>query len=351
MCGIAGAFRLAGLPPVPLDAMLAALHHRGPDDHGQQRLGDYALLGATRLSIVDVPGGHQPVPSPDEAVWVTLNGEVYNHATLRRKEGARSADFANGSDTAVVATLLSRLPWQNVLERLQGMFALAAVDTRARRLLLVRDRMGVKPLYWTQLADGTLLWASELGALLQHPRVPRRLDPRALRFYLMAEYIPAPWTSYAGIHKLAPGHALLADADGVRLVQWWQPPHIQGGNSGSLAKWSESVARALRVAVHNRMEADVPVGYLLSGGLDSSSVAALARARDPEAPLQTVSVRIQAPGFDEADGARQVAQALGADHTQALRGECGGDRAAPGTTSDAASPSRWRTARWCRPGC
>lgn len=321
MCGIVGAFQPSGgplAPGLPMEAMLAALRHRGPDDLGQQRIGAYAHLGATRLSIVDVPGGHQPVASPGGGVWVTLNGEVYNHATLRRKEGARGALFENGSDTAVVATLLSRLPWRSALEMMQGMFALAAVDTRERRLLLVRDRMGVKPLYWTRLADGTLLWASELAALLQHPAVPRRIDPRALRAYLMFEYVPAPWSIYADIHKLEPGHALLADAQGgVRIERWWQPPVPEGGGGGSLSKWAQSVSRALRVAVHSRMEADVPVGYLLSGGLDSSSVVALARQRLPApAPLHTFSVQVRAAGFDESAPARALAAALGTVHTE-----------------------------------
>ena len=320
MCGVTGAFNLAGLPAaLPLDAMVASLDHRGPDDRGLQRIDGYAALGATRLSIVDLPGGHQPVASPDEQIWVTLNGEVYNHATLRRKEGARGATFANDSDTAVVATLLSRLPWRNVLDRLQGMFAIAAVDRRARRLLLVRDRMGVKPLYWTQLSDGTVLWGSELRALLCHPAVPRRIDRRALRAYLMWEYVPAPLSIYAGIHKLEPGCALLVDAErGVRVERWWTPPVIQGGSGGSLLKWTESVSRAVRLAVGNRMEADVPVGYLLSGGLDSASVAALARQLAPGAPLHTFSMRVAAPGFDESAAARQAAQAIGAEHTEAV---------------------------------
>lgn len=324
MCGISGAYRRGGLPPgLPHGAMRDALAHRGPDDRGTHvaRLEDgrpYAVLGATRLSIVDVAGGHQPVASLDGRYQVTLNGEVYNHPTLRRKEGARGLSPRNDSDTALVAAMLGALPLENVLAQLQGMFALAVLDTAAKRLVLVRDRMGVKPLYWTTLPDGTLLWGSELKALLSHPAVPRHIDPVALRQYLMFEYIPAPRSIYAGIQKLPPGHLLEVSGDGAAQVRpWWTPPGVRGAGGGSLSKWAQSVARALRVCVHSRMEADVPVGYLLSGGLDSSAVTAAARQRRPNAPLHTFSMKVDAPGFDESARARSVAEALGAVHHEA----------------------------------
>jgi len=325
VCGIAGAWRLGGLPTrVSYAAMRNTLDHRGPDDRGTHRALDkegrlYAVLGATRLSIVDVAGGHQPVSSPDGRHWLAFNGEVYNHATLRRKEGARGLAPRNQSDTALLAAMLSALPLDNVLQSLQGMFAFSALDTATGALRLVRDRLGVKPLYWTQLTDGTLLWSSELRGLLAHPAVSRRLDPVALRQYLMFEYIPAPRSIYANIHKLRPGHVLEADASGVRERPWWTPPVLRGGErGGSLDKWASSVGRALRVAVHSRMEADVPVGYLLSGGLDSSSVAAAARQRAPGAPLHTFSMKVDAPGFDESASARSVADALGATHHECV---------------------------------
>lgn len=324
MCGISGAYRFGGLPAaLPHALMRDALRHRGPDDQ-RSHIAEgpsgrpYAVLSATRLSILDIAGGHQPVSSPDGRFWVTMNGEVYNHATLRRREEARGLVPRNGSDTALVAAMLSVLPTETVLSSLQGMFTLAILDTQTGRLVLARDRMGVKPLYTTTLRDGTLLWSSELKGLLSHPDVPRVLDPVALRQYLMFEYIPSPRSIYAGIRKLPPGSLLELDQRGAQERRWWTPPPIMGaGPGGNLDKWAQSVGRALRVAVHCRMEADVPVGYLLSGGLDSSAVAAAARARAPSAALHTFSMKVDAPGFDESANARHVAESIGAIHHEA----------------------------------
>ncbi|MFT4980080.1 MAG: asparagine synthase (glutamine-hydrolyzing) [Myxococcota bacterium] len=324
MCGISGAYRRPALTGRhPHAEMRDALGHRGPDDRGLHiaRTPDgrpYAALGSTRLSIIDIEGGHQPVSSPDERIWVSLNGEIYNHATLRRKEGARGLKPKNGSDTALLAALLATLPLDNVLKSLQGMFAFATLDTKTGTLSLVRDRMGVKPLYWTQLPDGTLLWSSELKGLLTHPAVPRVLDHAALRQYLMFEYVPSPRTIYKDIFKLPPGCVLETDGTTPRIRRWWVPPGVRGADAGgSLSRWAQSVGRALRVAVHSRMEADVPVGYLLSGGLDSASVTAAARQRDPKSPLHTFSMAVEAPGFDESGRARATAEALGATHHEA----------------------------------
>lgn len=324
MCGISGAWRFEGLPGhIPHDAMRDALRHRGPDQQASHVIttpqgSPRAVLSATRLSIVDVDGGQQPVSSPDGAHWVAFNGEIYNHDTLRRRQDARGLTPRNRSDTALLAALLSVLPVENVLDSLQGMFAFATINTKTGQLVLARDRMGVKPLYTTQLPDGTLLWSSELKGLLMHPSVKRAVDVVSLHRYLMFEYIPSPRSIYQNIQKLPPGHMLIADEHGVRISPWWTPPAIRGsGSGGNQARWAQSVGRALRVAVHSRMQADVDVGYLLSGGLDSSAVVAAARHRNPTQPLHTFSMTVDAPGFDESTKARAVANALNTVHHEA----------------------------------
>ncbi len=321
MCGIAGLFRPGGIDAGPVRAMLDALAHRGPDDEGLALLRDpedgrpWAALGARRLSIVDPGGGHQPARDPSGRWRVTLNGEIYNHARLRTEVAAHGVRFRSRSDTEVVASLVALHGFDTALERLRGMFALALVDTRDRRLHLVRDRMGVKPLYWTVLPDGTVAWGSEARALLVHPALRRRLDRRAVEALLLWEYVPAPWTPWQGIQKLEAGTVLEADAEGVRLRPFWRPPVPADGRGGSLERWARSVAGSVQVAVMQRMSADVEVGAVISGGLDSASVAALAAARRRR-PLRTFSVAVDAPGFDEGGAAREVAAALGTEHRE-----------------------------------
>ena len=316
MCGIVGGYAAAGLDPSPFPEMLASLAHRGPDDSGIERFGPqrspYAVLGARRLSIVDVSGGQQPVSDPSGRFWVALNGEIYNHKQLRRELSAMEIQTLNGSDTALLASLLSIMPLERALSRLQGMFAISILDTQTQTQTLVRDRVGVKPLYWCQLGE-MVLWASELKALHRHPALPRRLNEAAVRAYLMFEYIPSPWSIWADVQKLEPGCLLQISAAGVEQRRWWQPPELNTEHGGSLVKWSKSIAGALQLAVTCRMEADVEVGYLLSGGLDSSMVAALASQQRSQ-PIHSFSMQVDAPGFDESGPAKQVAEHIGSIH-------------------------------------
>ena len=316
MCGIVGGYAAEGLDPAPLEGMLASLTHRGPDEAGLKSFGPpsrpYAVLGARRLAIVDVEGGQQPVSDPSGRYQITLNGEIYNHNQLRRELSASGVETVNDSDTALVASILAAMPMDRALSRLQGMFALAILDTATKTLTLVRDRIGVKPLYWSQLG-GMVLWGSELKALHRHPALPRRLSNSAVRAYLMFEYIPSPGSIWADVEKLEPGCLLQVSPAGITRRRWWTPPAISESHGGSLLKWTKSIRGALGVAVSSRMEADVPVGYLLSGGLDSSLVAALA-AGQQRTPIQTFSMKVDAPGFDESSHAAAVAAALGAQH-------------------------------------
>lgn len=319
MCGIVGAFRAGGLEPGPLQQMQGSLAHRGPDGEGSRAFGPierpWAVIGTRRLAIVDPAGGEQPMSDPSGRWWLSCNGEIYNHAPLRKELQANSVPFRTHSDTEVALTLLSTLPVPRALTRMDGMFALALVDVERRRLVLARDRLGVKPLYWALAADGTVLFASELRALRRHPALGFREDTRALQSLLLWEYIPTPWTPWRGIHKLEPGTWLEVDADGIRQGRWWTPPVPEGGEGGNLERWARSVYGAVQVATFQRMSADVPVGYLLSGGLDSSFVTAIAQKRQRD-PVQTFSVAVDAPGFDEGPAARAVAASLGTMHRE-----------------------------------
>jgi asparagine synthase (glutamine-hydrolysing) len=317
VCGIAGAARLDGLDPEPVPQMVRSLAHRGPDAQGLAVLGPpgapWAALGVRRLAIVDPAGGHQPAWDARGQVVVTMNGEIYNHRRLRQELEADGVPLRSRSDTEVLAQLIARLGLDGALARCVGMFAAAVAWPGERRLALVRDRMGVKPLFWAQLTDGALIWGSELRALLRHPGLRRRLDHAAISAYLQAEYIPTPLSPWEGVKQLAAGHALELGPAGPALRRWWTPPIPERGAAGDLDRWARSVHGCLQVAVRQRLDADVPVGVLLSGGLDSSGVAAVARALHP-GPLESFSVGVRAAGFDESDRAAAVARHLGLRH-------------------------------------
>ncbi len=315
MCGIAGAFRFDGpADTAHVEAMAASMEHRGPDSKRTVALAD-GVLCARRLAIVDVEGGENPLPDSDERVWIAHNGEVYNHGPLRNELQGRGAVFATATDTEVAAHLWADLP-RDSLSRLQGMFALAIYDVERRSLTLVRDRLGQKPLYYTWAPDGTLLFASELKGLLSHPGVSRNLRPEALDELLLFEYVPAPGTLYEGIHKLEAGTCLEANASGWHIKRWWEPP-IPGAELDEFSPGhaSERIRASLQIAVFSRMVAEVPVAYLLSGGIDSTSVTALAARRRGET-LDTFSVVFNEPSFDESKPAALAARLLGCRHTE-----------------------------------
>ena len=322
MCGIAGAWHPEGLDPAPVRAMVHSLAHRGPDDEQVRVLGPaerpWAALGARRLAIVDLRQGGQPVADDSGRFVASMNGELYNHRALHKQLQAQGHRFHGHGDTEVLAHLLASNPRapERCLERLHGMFAMAVADTATRTVLLVRDRMGQKPLYWTRLADGTLLWGSELKALRAHPGLVLRPDRRALQAVLLFEYVPTPWTPWEGVHKLEPGTMLIASPEGIRIERWWTPPVPQRSDDGGTGRWATALRNALQLAVVQRLDADVEIGCLLSGGLDSSTVAALAQARLTR-PLRTFSLSVEAPGFDEGAHARRVAAHLGTEHRAA----------------------------------
>lgn len=314
MCGILGIIQ--GYREQPADkrtarAMAAAMVHRGPDDEGFFFRGPVAL-GMRRLSIIDVPGGHQPISNEDGSLWVVFNGEIYNFAPLREDLGARGHTFRTQSDTEVIVHLYEEVG-DELLNHLNGMFAFALWDERQQRLLVARDRMGEKPLYFTELANHTFVFASELKALLQHPGIERRVDLRSLRKYLTYEFVPSPYSMIAGVHKLPPAHRLIWERGGWRCERYWQLSYSGTKLKLKAEEAADEVRVRLRQAVRQRLVADVPLGVLLSGGIDSSSIAALA-CEAAGGRVKTFSIAFTEPSFDESKYARTVAEHLGTEH-------------------------------------
>lgn len=315
MCGIAGIAsvdpRATGLDASPVKAMLTCLKHRGPDDEGEFAT-DGLVIGHRRLSVIDVHGGHQPLYGARDTTVIVCNGEIYNYRELAKELTARGHSFRTASDSEVAAHAYDE--WGlDFLERLDGMFALALWDASKKLLVLARDRMGEKPLYYT-IADGELIFGSELTAIIKHPRVPRELDPEALSAYLALEYVPAPRTILKHIHKLEPATALVLENGSIRTFRYWTiEPRT------TFAKTYDDAVKVLRDriehAVVSRLVSDVPLGVFLSGGLDSSTVAAIAAKHGA---LETFSIGFSEKSFDETSYARMVAKHIGSNHHERI---------------------------------
>ncbi len=311
MCGIAGF--VGGGERRTLERMTQALVHRGPDQAGHCLVGGVGL-GVRRLAILDVPGGRQPFFSEDGRVVAVFNGEIFNHQELREGLLRRGHRLETTTDGEVLVHLYEEEP-DSFLERLEGMFALAVWDARRARLLLARDRLGIKPLhYWA--GPGSLVFGSQIRALLEHPSVPRRLDRQALDQYLTFESVPAPRTILAGIHKLPPAHWLTWDASGVRLGRYWNL-ELRPWRGLALRDWEELLLAALRGSVRRHLGADFPVGVFLSGGLDSSTLTAL-MTQEAAGPVQTFTMGFSEASFDESGPARRVARLLGTRHHEGI---------------------------------
>ncbi len=317
MCGIYGYFDRSGaeLGPGILHAMDASLRHRGPDDTGAWQ-GPGAALGNRRLSVIDIAGGHQPFVSDDGRIVLVQNGEIFNHVELRRELQAQGVRFASDhSDTEVLLRLYER-EGLGFLPRLNGMFAFAVLDRRdpaASRLHLVRDRVGVKPLYVRD--DGRrLLFGSEIKALLPALDQRPRLDLAALQHYLAYNYVPPPWTLFDGVRHVEPGCVLSVDARGARSRRWWSLAEQQPRDMAFDA-WQGEFLDLLDDAVRLRLRADVPFGAFLSGGVDSSTVVAL-MARHVGEPVRSFCIGFDDPRFDESAHAREAAARFGTEHRE-----------------------------------
>src|SRR5919199_3910773 len=312
MCGIAAIADPDGPDLAALEAMSAALVHRGPDASGEVAAGPVALA-ARRLAIIDLAHGDQPIATEDERVLIVQNGEIYNHVALRAELEAAGHRFRTRCDTEVLGHLYEQ-HGLGFLERLRGMFALALWDRRERTLVLARDAFGIKPLFYAASGD-TLAFASELTALARHPAVSRELDPDALEAYLAFNSIPAPLSALRAARKLPPGHWLTWRDGRVRTGRWARPapvPTDELRREGMAALAAEARER-LRDSVRAHLVSDVPVGVLLSGGIDSSALTALA-AQESGERVRTFSIGFEERSFDELAQARQVAHRYGTDH-------------------------------------
>ena len=316
MCGICGVVQVGGegravLAPGVLDRMTDSMVHRGPDDRGTFEAPGVAL-GARRLSIVDVAGGHQPVRSEEGTVWAAQNGELYNHLELRRELEGDGHRFGSRCDTEILPHLYER-EGDRFPERLRGKFAIAVWDGARRRAVLARDRLGVKPLYWARRGD-LVFYGSELKSLLASGLIEPELDYEAIDAYLTFGFTPGPRTLLAGVQKLLPGHRLLIDAHGARAEAYWRYPTPQPDRSLNEQEHTERLLELLEESVRLRLMSDVPLGAMLSGGLDSSLIVAL-MARNMSEPVKTFSVGFREAGEgNELADARRVAEHYGTDH-------------------------------------
>lgn len=316
MCGITGWASLDSQAPPPagakdlLHAMCERMVHRGPDSEGLF-VATGAALGMRRLAIIDLVTGEQPAFNEDRSVAVILNGEIYNYRELRVELEKRGHSFRSASDTEVLPHLYEEYGDEMVRE-LNGMFAFALWDSKRRRLLVARDRFGEKPLYWG-VFDKTVLFASEPKVLLAHPAVKPSLNLQALRQYLSFDYVPAPLSIYEGINKLPAAHKLTLQDGRVNIERYWKLSYKIAEPVPTEREAADHLRELLAEAVRMRLVSDVPLGVLLSGGVDSSSIAALAVRASSEA-VKTFSISFAESSFDESAYARGVAKYLGTDH-------------------------------------
>ncbi|MEW5918156.1 MAG: asparagine synthase (glutamine-hydrolyzing), partial [Gemmatimonadota bacterium] len=315
MCGIAG---FAGIPSYNTDAaailarMCDAIRHRGPDDSGYY-VGPNAALGMRRLSVIDVAGGHQPMVNEDGTVHLVFNGEIYNFRDLRQRLRAAGHRLATSSDTETIVHFYEDRA-DDVVHELRGMFGFAIWDSRRERLLVVRDRLGIKPMYIWPHPGGGVAFASELRAFLTLPDFAAEIDPAAVAEYYAFGYVPHPKTIFRGVRKLAPGHRLTwSRADGIRENAYWVPARAERTGLDE-REAVEELRRLIDESVRIHLESDVPLGAFLSGGIDSSTVVASMRRQMDSAPL-TFSIGFREAAYDESSYAAEVAAALGTNHT------------------------------------
>ncbi|HKC93463.1 MAG TPA: asparagine synthase (glutamine-hydrolyzing) [Nitrospira sp.] len=318
MCGIAGIIhsdRSDGVSPDVIRTMCDSLTHRGPDHFGHYVRGPVGL-GMRRLSIIDLRTGDQPIPNEDETIWIVFNGEIYNYQHLRKELEAKGHCFRTSSDTEVIVHLYEEFG-ANCVQHLRGMFAFAIWDSRQHVLLLARDRLGIKPLYYAEMPEG-LVFGSELKALLLHPGIRRDVNPDALAEYFVHFCVPGDLSIFKAFKKLPAGYTLTYQHGQSNLTRYW---HIQPtpDDSQTEREWIEQLRYHLKDAVESHMVADVPVGAFLSGGLDSGTLIALmAQASTPPIRTFTVGFTTDAGRFDERIAARTVAHRYGTTHHECL---------------------------------
>jgi asparagine synthase (glutamine-hydrolysing) len=314
MCGIAGFLTDRVLPEsrAVLERMTRSLARRGPDDEGLH-LDEFIGLGVRRLSVIDLETGHQPMSNENGTVWVALNGEIYNFQALRSRLEDRGHRFRTRSDSEVIIHAYEEYGDEAVVH-LDGMFAFAIWDSRRRTLLLARDRLGEKPIYY-HAGSSVFVFGSELRALLANPAVPRELDLESLTRYLGFEYVPTPHSILNGIEKLPPGHLLSLSPGGKpHLTSYWDLSFAPD-DSLDAAEWATALRQQLERSVRQQLVSDVPLGLFLSGGVDSASITAIAAQASGGRRLKTFSLGFAERSYDERPYARMVAEHCGTDHT------------------------------------
>jgi asparagine synthase (glutamine-hydrolysing) len=315
MCGIAGWANLDGKSSpaggeAVLHRMCERMKHRGPDSEGLWT-GETIALGMRRLSIIDLHTGEQPFWNEDKTVVVVMNGEIYNFRELRKDLEKRGHAFSSQSDTEVLPHLYEEYG-AAMVEHLNGMFVFALWDLRRKKLLIARDRFGEKPLYYG-VFEGKFVFASEPKVLLEHPSVKPEINPEALRQYLSFDYVPAPLSIYKGISKLPAAHLLTVENGEVKTRRYWNLSFHKNGNTPTVEKAAQELREILSDSVRMRLVSDVPLGILLSGGVDSSTVAAFA-VRHATEKVKTFSIGFEEDSFDESKFAREVATHLDTEH-------------------------------------
>jgi len=319
MCGIYGKVRFDGRDASPADAerACAAIRHRGPDDMGVFADGP-ACLGHARLSVIDLSAlGHQPMSNEDGTLWIVFNGEIYNFGDLRPRLEGKGHRFRSRTDTETVLHLFEE-EGPACVERLRGMFALAIWDAKSRGLFLARDRVGKKPLFYYAGKD-LFAFCSELAPLVSDPGIPVEVDPEGIHHYLTYQSVPAPYTAYRGIRKLAPGHRMLVRDGSGEPRRYWRlsfTPKFPADTRARRSALEETLLEKIRDAVRVRLASDVPLGALLSGGVDSSGVVALMAGESGGVAVKTFSVGFREKGYDELGYARQVANLYRTDHRE-----------------------------------
>lgn len=312
MCGIVGYLNLHGKSINPgepyLADMVKTIRHRGPDESGMAVKGSVAL-GMTRLSIIDLSTGQQPIYNEDNSICVVFNGEIYNFQSLRSTLLKQGHKFRTNSDTEVIVHLYEQYG-VDCLKHLEGMFAFALFDKNKNRVFIARDRMGEKPLHWGIFGD-TFIFGSEIKSIFVHPRALKELNVDALRQYLSLEYVPAPNSLFKGINKLLPAHYLLIENGAVETRKYWSPTGVKESYSKEEAK--EKLRELLNESIKLRLISDVPLGIFLSGGIDSSIITAMA-AKQVSLPLKTFSIGFEDRSFDESSHAEVVSRHIGTEH-------------------------------------
>jgi asparagine synthase (glutamine-hydrolysing) len=309
MCGIAGIYGVSDKTLVK--RMCDKIIHRGPDEVGYYIDGNVSL-GMRRLSIIDLSTGSQPIFNEDGSIVVVFNGEIYNFKELREDLEQKGHHFSTNSDTEVIVHAYEEYGYE-CLKRFNGMFAIALWDTNRKELFLARDRIGIKPLYYTMI-DESVVFASEIKSILEYDEIKREVDEEALAEYFILRYVPAPLTILKGIRKLEPGSYMVVNGNGVKRKKYWSLDACKSIHKNE-AYFKENILKTLKDSVKRRLIADVPLGVFLSGGVDSSTITAIASDFSFE-PVKTFSVGFYGSEYDETPYARDVAEYFGTDHTE-----------------------------------